>query len=275
MKSSDCTVLVASCDKYADLLAPFSVLWRKFWPDCPFGTVLVTETAPAEKLAFDRVVACGKGGNWCARLVVALQQIETPYVLLLCDDYYLTAPVDTALVLKRLEQAKRLDAVNLRLIPNPMTKVPYREGLREYRKNTAYCIATQAGVWNREFLLKLADGKASIWEFERRGSFDLAGETRPILGTPTKEFPFVDAVHKGCWEPFGVQVLKENGIDYDFTRRGLPPLHTKVIEGMKGLLFRLVPTTLLVRVQNALDAGAKETPSSAEREQGIEKGRKL
>ena len=261
-RNSDCTVLVASCDKYADLLGPFSTLWRKFWPDCPFETVLVTETVPSENLAFDRIIACGKGRNWCARLVDSLKQIETRYVLLLCDDYYLAAAVDTTLVLKRLEQANRFDAVNLRLIPNPVTKIPYREGLREYRKNTAYCIATQAGFWNREFLLGLARDKASIWEFERQGSFDLAGEARPILGTPTKEFPFVDAVHKGYWEPFGVQVLKENGIDYDFSRRGLPPLRVRLREGVKSLVFKVFPWTLIVRVQNLLDVGMKERANS-------------
>ena len=262
MKHSDCTVLVASCDKYADLLPPFSVLWKKFWPDCPFETVLVTESTPAEELAFDRVVACGAGGNWCGRLVKALEQIETPYVILLCDDYYLDRQVNTALVLKRLDQAKRFDAVNLRMIPNPVTKIPYREDLREYRKNTAYCIATQSGIWNREFLQKQAAGKASIWEFERYGSFDLEGEMRPILGTPTKEFPFVDAVHKGCWEPFGIKVLKDNGIDYDFSKRGLPSFKMRCVEGVKALVFALVPNTLIVRLQNALGAGAKEKPSS-------------
>lgn len=263
-KNPDCTVVVASCDKYADLIGPFATLWRKFWPDCPFETVLVTETAPAEAGAFDRVVACGGGTNWCNRLVMALGQIATPSVILLCDDYYLNAPVDTSLVLKRLEQAKRFDAVNLRMIPNPVTKIPFREGLREYAKNTAYCIATQAGIWNRAFLAKLAANKSSIWEFERYGSFDLADETRPILGTPTKEFPFVDAVHKGYWETFGVQVLKDNGIVYDFSKRGLPSFRVRVVEGLKALVFALVPNTWIVRVQNALGAGAKEKPSSVE-----------
>ena len=67
--NDNCTVLVASCDKYADLLGPFSTRWRKFWPDCPFEVVLVTENEPenAKELCFDRVVACGAGGNWCSR----------------------------------------------------------------------------------------------------------------------------------------------------------------------------------------------------------------
>lgn len=257
--NADCTVLVASCDKYADLLGPFSILWRKYWPDCPFETVLVTETKPQnDGLCFSRVIACGSGMNWASRLVVALGEIKTPYVLMLCDDYYLDRPVDTKLILRRLDQMRSYGAANLRMIPNPPGGAPYDEDLLEYKKQTAYSVATQAGFWAHDFLLKLAKPVASIWEFERYGSFALQDETRPLLHTVTKEFPFVDAVHKGCWEKFGVQVLKDNGIEFDFSKRGLPPFKTKLVEGLKAVVFHLVPTTLLVRIQNALGAGAKE-----------------
>ena len=262
MTNTDCTILVCSCDKYADLLAPFATLWRKYWPDCPFETVLVTETRPDQALCFNRVVACGKGGNWCDRLVQALETIHTPYVMMLCDDYYLSSTVDTSGILLRLGQAKSFDAANLRLIPNPVpcarNSSPAVGGLFEYRKNTAYCIATQAGIWNREFLLGLARGKSSIWEFERYGSFEVGDETRPLLVTPTKEFPFIDAVHKGHWEKFGVKCLADNGIDYDFSKRGLPPFKARLVEGVKALVFALVPSTLIVRIQNAVGLGAKE-----------------
>ena len=259
-RRAGCTVLVCSCDKYADLLTPFSVLWRKFWPDCPFETVLVTETAPAaaSDLCFDRVIACGQGGNWCSRLVQALDQIATPCVLMLCDDYFLEAPVDTELMLKRLAQAQSFDAANLRLIPNPKPSMPYQDGLMEYRKQTAYCIATQAGIWNRKFLRALAEGRSSIWEFERYGSFAVGEESRPLLVTPMREFPFVDAVHKGCWEKFGLAVCRANGIVPDLSVRGLPSLKTRVIEGLKAFVFALVPATVIVRIQNALNIGARE-----------------
>ena len=254
------TVLVASCDKYADLLVPFSTLWRRFWPDCPFETILVTESEPLDRgqLCFDHIIACGVGGNWCSRLVQALEQIPTQYVLLLCDDYFLESSVDTALFRKRLAQAQDLDAVNLRLIPNPKPSQPYKEGLSEYRKQTAYCIATQAGIWNREFLLGLAKGKASIWEFERYGSFAVEQEHRPLLVTPTKEFPFVDAVHKGYWERFGIEVCERNGVAIDFSARGRPPFSVRLREGLKDLVFAVFPWTLIVRIQNLLDVGMKE-----------------
>lgn len=261
---NDCTILVASCDKYADLLEPFVRLFKKNWPDCPFELVLVTETDPHLD-GFSRVIACGRGLDWAERERRALKTIETPYVMMLCDDYYLSAPVDTALVLRRLDQMKRFGAANLRLIPNPkLTKSnakEFAEGLWEYRKNTAYCIATQAGFWELGFLRKLAEGKTSIWDFERYGSFEVGDESRPLLVTPTKEFPFLDAVHKGCWEPWGVKCLKENGIAYDFSKRGLPSLKTRLVEGFKALVFHLVPNDWIVRFQNAFGLGAKERSS--------------
>ena len=252
-----CTVVVCSCDKYADLLRPFIMLFRKFWPDCPFEVVLVTETAP-EALPFDRVVALGPGGTWCSRLAAALEQVGSPHVLMLCDDYYLESPVDTALILRRLQTARAENALNLRLIPNPKRGIPRGEGLMEYPKDTAYCIATQAGIWDRAFLKGLAERTASIWEFERYGSFSVGGETRPILATVVREFPFVDAVHKGHWEKFGVAVCRTNGIEIDFSKRGLPPWTVRVKEACKALVFAVFPHTWIVRVQNLLHAGMKE-----------------
>ncbi len=257
---SDCTVLVASCEKYKDVLGPFSRLWRKYWPDCPFPVVLVTETDPEDYGVFSQVMMFGDGLTWGERLKLALEKVVTPNVLMLCDDYYLAEKVDTARVCRRLEQLVEYDAVNLRMIPNPTPTKPFEKdaSLGEYEKDTAYCIATQAGFWNKEFLLSLASNAKSIWEFERYGSFRVGAEKRPILATQQKEFPFVDAVHKGCWEPWGVRIIKENGIDYDFSKRGTPSFSVRVREGVKALIFKLFPWTLIVRVQNLLGVGMKE-----------------
>lgn len=259
-----CTVLIASCDKYGDILRPFSILWKRYWPDCPFPTVLVTESEPEnrDELCFQRVFAQGRGGCWCSRLVEALQQIDTPYILLLCDDYFLSAPVQTGRMLDRLEQMRQFQAVNLRMIPNPVPTRPFREDLQlmEYEKDTAYCIATQAGYWDRHFLLSLASRVDSIWEFERYGSFACGKESRPLLCTREKEFPFVDAIHKGNWEPFGVSLCRENGIDIDFSVRGLPTRFNRLVEWGKGVILNINPT-LIVRLQNLLGIGKKENRS--------------
>jgi len=252
----DCVVLVCSCDKYADLQGLFVALFRKYWPDCPFPLVLVTETGLTA--GFDRTIACGGGLNWASRLVKALDTLSVSHVLMLCDDYFLESRVDTPRLLKRLYEMKRLGAVNLRLVPNPRKGLPRDHDLMEYPKQTAYCVSTLAGFWECHYLRRLAENVGSIWEFEREGSFAVADEKRPILATRTREFPFVDAVHKGHWERFGVRVCRENNLEVDISRRGFPPLSTRLSEALKALVFALVPNTLIVRVQNALGLGAKE-----------------
>ena len=255
------TVVVASCDAYADILQPFSALWRTHWPDCPFPVALVTETAPKQqqKLAFNSILACGPGLNWAERLCIALEKIATPYVLLLCDDYFLCDAVDTERIKRRLFQMAQYDAANLRLIPNPPPPHAFARDpdLMEYDNGTAYCIATQAGFWNREFLLSLASGVGSIWEFERLGSFRCTSERRPLLCTLIKEFPFVDAVHKGKWERFGAELCVANGLEIDFSKRGFPSAWRRMVEWTKGAILRINPT-LVVKLQNRLGVGHRE-----------------
>lgn len=264
MKNPGCTVLVASCDAYMDIERPFAELFRRFWPDCPFEVALIAETPRASSDVcrgggVDRMIATGQGKSWCEMLADALAQVGTPYVMLLMNDYLLNARVDTRNILARLEQAKRYDAANLRLNPNPSGRTRWRDtDLLEFPKNVAYCVTCQVGIWNRAYLQWLAGRNRSAWEFERYGSFMLGDERRPLLVTRTNEFPYVDALHKGYWERSGVHVCRENGVDVDFSKRGLPPLSVRIAEAMKTLVFALFPHTLIVRVQNALGVGAKE-----------------
>ena len=282
MRNKDCTVLVTSCDAYQDVERPFIAPFRKYWPDCPFELVLVTETADCpdseanrDAPRFDRIHATGKGKNWCQMLAEALTQIETPYVLLLMNDYLLTSPVDTLGFQRRLAQAKMFDAANLRLNPNPKGRISWRgSDLLEYPKNTAYCVTCQTGIWNKSYLMKLADQNRSAWEFERLGSFMVGDEPRPLLVTREKEFPFIDAVHKGYWEEAGIELCRRNGIPIDFTARLRQPLHVKAREGFKSLIFAVFPWTLVVRIQNLFNIGMKEKPvRGSDRKPSIGKGR--
>ena len=243
--NNDCTVLVTSCDAYRDVEASFLQLFRKYWPDCPFELVIVSETGAEE--GFDRTIFTGKGKTWSQMLVEALDQIETSYVVMLMNDYFLESPVNTALILNRLAEAKEKGALNYRLCPDPPRAV----------KNTAYSVSCKAGIWNRQFLRALAAKTKSAWEFERYGRFMFdESDLRPLLVTEALEFPFLDVIHKGYWEPWGAALLKREGIDYDFSVRGMPPLSVRVKEKAKNVIFRLNPD-LVTRIQNVFNAGKR------------------
>ena len=254
--NSQCTILVASCDAYADVLGHFETLFSKFWPDCPFDTVLVTETRREQDRFFTRQVACGKGMDWSAMLVKALDSIATDRVALLMDDYYLSERVDTPRFLARLADARRLGAASLRLIPNPGCFRRFDDEFGAYAPGTAYCVSCQVSIWDKGFLRSIAAQTTSAWEFERRGSYLCGGEERPMLVTRRREFPFVDAVHKGCWERFAVKLCEDNGIAIDFSRRPLPSFRRRISEAIKALVFHAFPKDWIVRTQNALGYGA-------------------
>lgn len=251
-RNSDCTILVASCDAYADVLAHFETFFAKFWPDCPFDVVLVTETARERLGIFTRQVACGKGMAWSPMLATALDAISTPYVVLMMDDYFLSAKVDTANFLRRLGDARRLDAAFLRLLPSPARYWSYDDEFGIYKPNTAYCVSCQVSIWAKDFLRRIAGATTSAWEFERRGSFMCGDETRPFLVTRKREFVFIDAVHKGCWEKFAADFCAANGVTLDFRRRSLPPLKKRIVEALKVAIFWLFPSDWIVKAQNLL-----------------------
>ena len=231
---------MTSCDSYRDVEEPFTRLFRRYWPDCPFELAVNGETGAAP--GFDRQLLCGRGKSWSAMLVEALAQIDSPYVLLMMNDYFLCRRVDTALVLRRMAEAKAKDALSYRLVPQPPRAV----------KNTAYSVSCKATIWNRLFLMSLASRTDSAWDFERRGSFmfDLS-DPRPILVAAEDELPFVDIVHKGYWEPNEMDFLRREGIEVDLSVRGLPPFGVRLREWLKGKAFGLAPD-LVTRLQNRL-----------------------
>src|SRR5580658_8986532 len=89
------TILISSFDGYADCWGPVCHGFTKYWPDCPYPILLMTNTKdfPHERI---KVLKVEGGKDWSMRMRHALEAISTPYVLYFQEDYWLSAPVDTA-----------------------------------------------------------------------------------------------------------------------------------------------------------------------------------
>lgn len=251
----ECTLLICSCEKYSDLHKPFFQFFDLFWPLCPFDIVLATDT-PGYELGFTtknpvKIVSTGYGKSWCQMLCEALDAIQTPAVMLMMDDYFLTHPIRTRTITDRLHDFFRFKALNLRLSPNPIPNYPVTDAVWEYTKNTAYCISCQTGFWDKVFLRGLASRFSSAWQFERKGSFALnPKDDRPILAVTERVFYYLDSVHKGYWEKEALALAEKNDVRLDFSRRTLPPWHIKTKEWVKKIVFNAMPKNLLLRIQN-------------------------
>lgn len=214
------SVLVMSCDAYADTWPPFAFLWETYWPGSP-PVFLVTDTAQAVPPLFQRALPVAHVA-WTARLHRALQQINTPYVLLLLDDYFLNFKVDNALMQRTMEDCARFGAGAIRLLPY-MQKyaLPFASSThyREISPGAPYRVATVPTIWQRAYLLKITEKAYSPWEFERKGSLDTAALPEKILCTATPSFSYEHAIQRGKWLPGAAKLFARHGLALNLAQR--------------------------------------------------------
>ncbi len=233
--SEKMTVLVCSCDAYADLWTPFFTLLHKNWPGLPCRVVLNTETKAyaAGPIPVTALHPADPQAPYGLRMQEALSKIDTPYTLLLLDDFFLRAPVDEA----RLADIVRWmdaepDIASVNFDPNnPRTEemgaVP---GFYRMPQCAMYKLNMQAGVWRTQRLLHYwrADDDPWRWElfvnyltFKSKDVFYEVGSTAtsPVLYGLNKAAAW--GVVGGKWAIEDVRPLfLGNGLDIDFSARG-------------------------------------------------------
>lgn len=243
-----CTILVASCDRYADLWRPYFGLLRMRWPDRPFPVVLITEERRPE-LPGVYALCLGAGLDWSTLMIRALDTVSTPYVLLTLEDFFLRRTVDTKRMMALLERVQRNQLRMLRLIPRP-GPTTIIEAAREYgviAANAPYRVSTQAAFWHVETLRQLLVPGESAWEFEVNGT-KRSSEHQGFAAVWRAALPYRHhVVERGKWFPWAAWRFKRLGIGVDLAAR---PVMTNgetarwVISKMTGRLVVKTPKKL-------------------------------
>ena len=114
-----------------------------------------------------------KNGDWSSNLKYALESIETKYVCLMLEDFFLRSPVEHSRFLHCLRFAECNNADMVRLIKKPT--IYATKGIRdmfisELSINAPYRVSCQASLWKREALLAILEPGETAWEFEIKGS---------------------------------------------------------------------------------------------------------
>jgi hypothetical protein len=222
-------ILVASCDRYRDLWAPFFSLFRRYWPDCPFRVYLLSNTVPS---SYPRVtsILVGKDESWSDSLSRALQRLEQEYVLLFIDDLLLIEKVDTSAVMEVLRDFVARDGNYLRMNPIPKPDHILNCLLGSVSKKTIYRTATVSSVWKRRTLLALLVRGESAWDFETRGTIR-SDAYDGFYSTHTSLLHVVNSVVKGRWERGALTILQRIGVKLDIGDR-------PVMTWVQSILFR-------------------------------------
>lgn len=251
MKSSEMSIIIYSCWKNRDMWEIFSVLLKKYWSNCEYKVVLVTDKClkKDKKYIFDTIVEIDD--TWGRMIKKALQVADTPYVMLWMDDYLLCDYVFNDDIEKQLNRAKQYHSANLRLTESPKCQGVYKkqQGIGYYKRGEAYSLSTQVGIWNVEFLRKIIKDEWSAWDYERIGSLSKECPEQPILVSLDYEFPYEEGVRQGKWMVQGAKLCRRNGIKIDTNVRPIMSNKDMARIYFKGAILDLNPT-LVVKVQN-------------------------
>lgn len=228
------TVLVHTTDTFEDCWEPFFKLLTHYWLNRRAAVLLNTQFK--EFRSVDPSIRSAKVGNpssfdlkrsWSCRLLAGLQQINTPYVLYLQEDYFLNAPVDSEMLWRCLDEIDKGDAdyVGFYCSEPESALTPVDDELALVPQKANYRLCTQAGLWRKSTLLKYTVPGESVWQWERYGSRRAHQGSERFLcirrNIPSV-FPYIPTgVVRGRWyAPAVVDLFAKHGISVDFSKRG-------------------------------------------------------
>lgn len=266
-KNNELTILMTSCKKYDDILSIHEKMFEKHWNDCQYKRMLVMDeiTPGADYLKqYDDVLVCGKetGAKNHLRITMALEKIDTPYVMFLQEDMLLFDQVDNKKLLFVLNFVKKVNAGACRLEPfygrddyaDPVVETDGK--IVKSHKNTPYRVSYAPSIWNKEFLLDISRHFEFGADFERKGSELCEKRLEEIYAYRYLAYPYTNAIWRGKWNIQAVREIEYYECEPDFDKHPLMTARDTCKQGIMGLVFSCNPKAIL-KMQNRSEIGKK------------------
>lgn len=216
--SSECApvaVFVCSADSRRDVLDRTLLSVMKFWPDCPYPFYVGVNTAE-RPLPIGIPVLAGPSG-WHSECALQLAQLREKYLIVILDDFLLSARVDQRRVSDLVNITTALNLDYLRLIPlgrSLFARVTGQrlhqmgQGVEQIGSDHPFYSALQIAIWRKEYLQPRLSAQRSIWEFER----ECPTSSVHCAITCTPPFIYQHLVERGLWLPHARLLLRQAGL---------------------------------------------------------------
>ena len=217
----DVSVVVLSCDKYADCQPIFYSCFKKYWPTCTYPLYLVTETKKFDKISTINI----NSDCWTTRVREALKKISSKYVIILLDDFFIRSEVDVERIhycVTHFNQSIATFNFELEYSYNLDSDLV---GFRE-RPPHSFCMhSCQPSIWNRCVLIEELKKSQTPWEWEAdeiqtNYRYFINSSKKFIIDIgyyPGKPFSIV----KGKWTKEVIKFFEKEGIKVDYSIRGI------------------------------------------------------
>lgn len=245
------TCLIFSCDKFSDLWDGNLKMFRKNWPDRDFKTYIVTDKPTNYTFSDVKIIAAGADLEWSDRLKYALQFVETDYVFVTLDDYFLIKSVDN----QRMESLVDLmikdnyDYIRLYHKPKNATgcEVEGYSDLYHIKNETNYSVNLYSGFWSKKFMEYCVCKPRTAWMFEVSLHEQAVNYNARCLVNYRKDYVILDVVRKGKLLHYAVKYFKKHPGIYEGNREKQSAIYeiniwckTFVQEHTPSFMFKVV-----------------------------------
>lgn len=253
------TVLVMGCDEYVDVSYISAYYKKKYWEDCPYEYCLVTQTEiPENGAIFDRIYTCPAEYNWMQRLDSILNEIDTDYILLMCDDFF---PYKKIREIDFEKYIKKMEECNIGLIKifpfgngNMLEKVG--DGFWKYNDNSPFRISYCVGLWKKNYLMKFTPCHMNAWRAEYENSIQSLQYPEAIFATDEiSPNSFIHGVMSGMWQWDAYYKMKKDGVPKAVLGvRKKKKIKFYIKDIVYNIAMRICPNTLL-DIQHKFNVG--------------------
>ncbi len=250
---NELTILISSCEKYSDLWDANLHFLEQNWPDRAEETLLVTDAPTDRCYPHVEILCAGVDKEFTERLAAALEQVKTPYLLFLLDDYFLTEKIDQEKLHQSVRFAAREKIDYIRLYPASRHYL-HREGakpfpedpgfyLRDLREGE-YKISLYPGIWKTEFMRRTLDRRLNAWQYEVSLTERAKELDAVCVISNHRELPFLDVIRKGKLLHKAQRTLRNCGVE--LPNRELMPRYAEMKIQLRTFLRHWLPRSIFL-----------------------------
>lgn len=220
----DLSVVVSSCDKYSALWDPFFQLFFKQWPslhaenkDMPIYLI-----SNHKKYENPRVtdIQIPNEMSWSDNLLQALDKVDTRYVLIVLEDYAFNRPVPEDLLSRQYDFLVKNQGAFLQLSMVNEGTQSFDKRIPEYKimnfqRHSQFRTSLQAGIWDKNILVRLLKRDESAWDFEKYGSKRSEGVEQLFYASMENTLSYNNLAHLSVLMTDELKYLEEQGIKVD------------------------------------------------------------
>jgi len=166
------TVIIGSCDSYQPLWKNFDILFKRYW-QLETNNLFVGETISIPYSNYTNILP-GLNLPWGLRMLTALDEVTTPYVCFLLEDYYLTEIITETFIQKHIEILEQHNADKImfdKLYSSDVYSLTnLSEDLYQFNNHSMYLNSVQPAIWRTDYIKQVLKPSYSPWQFELDGN---------------------------------------------------------------------------------------------------------